>query len=150
MASTELKYNPETGWFTRGTKRAGSLDYTSGYRKIMWRKESYKEHRLAWYFYHGEWPVGQIDHINEVKDDNRACNLRDVNQTTNMYNKTKAYKNNPTGYLGVAFSGNKFQARLRVNNKLLYLGTYTSAEEAHQVYMEMKDKYITEALDRGP
>lgn len=139
METTTLIYNPTTGWFTRNGKRAGSSDCCKGYRQVMWNSKLYKEHRLAWFFHYGEWPNQQIDHINEIKDDNRIINLRDVCQTVNMYNKSSAYKPNKTKYLGVGVSGNKYQARIRVNKKLIYLGTFETAQQANCVYTEFKD-----------
>jgi hypothetical protein len=149
LARAPLIYNPETGWFTRKGKRAGASDCCKGYRRIMYESKVYKEHRLAWYFHYGVWPENQIDHINGIKDDNRIENLRDVSQTINMYNKVNAYETNPTGYLGVATSGKKYQARLKVDSKLLYLGTYDTPEEAHKVYMEVKQVHAKEALEQS-
>ena len=131
-------YDPITGYFTRNGKRAGSSDCTKGYRKIMYRGKQYKEHRLAWYLSYGYWPLNQIDHINSIKDDNRLSNLRDVSQTINMYNKQKAHRQNNTNILGVAKSGSKFQARIRVDNRLVYLGTYETAELAGEAYCNYK------------
>jgi hypothetical protein len=111
----------------------------------MFKGKRYKEHILAWFFYHGSWPTGQIDHINGIKDDNRICNLRDVTQSKNMYNKKKAHKNSTTGFLGVSRSGRKFTARLGTVRGLIHLGTFETAEEAHSAYMEFKD--LVQAMD---
>ena len=46
----------------------------------------YRAHRVIWALVHGEWPEGQIDHINGVRDDNRLENLRVV---TNQDNQKK-------------------------------------------------------------
>jgi hypothetical protein len=48
----------------------------SGYREIEVRGERYKASRLAWFWVHGEWPAGQIDHINHELGDDRIENLR--------------------------------------------------------------------------
>ncbi|MBL7599406.1 HNH endonuclease, partial [Escherichia coli] len=35
-------------------------------------------HRLAWWWVYGEWPTGEIDHINHDRSDNLcAFNIRD-------------------------------------------------------------------------
>lgn len=46
-------------------------------------------HRVLYAIHHGRWPAGVIDHINGVKDDNRAINLRDVPQSENGKNRAK-------------------------------------------------------------
>lgn len=145
MSLSHLTYDPDTGHFYRNNERAGTPDCTKGYRQIMWKGVMYKEHRLAWFFHTGKWPENQIDHINGIKDDNRIANLRDVSQTINMYNKQAAYCNSKTGYLGVSFSGKKYVARIRVNKKLIHLGTFDTPELAHQHYMEFKN--LVETLD---
>lgn len=139
MEISNLTYNPEEGVFYRGNHRAGGSDCSKGYRRIMYNGKRYKEHVLAWYFYYGIWPSNQIDHINGNKSDNRIVNLRDVTQTINMYNKQKAHKNSMTGYLGVSQNRSRYVARIRVKDKLIYLGSYSTPEEAQQHYMEFKD-----------
>lgn len=145
-----VEYLPEKGRFKRKLQTAqykkediaGSYDCTKGYRRLMVDKKVYKEHILVWFYHHGTWPTKQIDHINGIKDDNRIENLRDVCQTVNMYNKTKAHSHNKsTGVLGVTRSGNKFYPRLRVKDKLIHLGTFTSLEEAQKTYLEFKSLY---------
>ena len=46
-----------------------------------------KAHRVVWAHFHGMWPIGEIDHINRVRDDNRIVNLRDVSRLENARNK---------------------------------------------------------------
>src|SRR3546814_1788886 len=43
-------------------------------------------HRVAWAIHYGEWPNGQIDHINGDPSDNRIANLRDVSALENARN----------------------------------------------------------------
>jgi len=133
-----LTYDPKSGYFYRNGIRAGGSDFTKGYRRIMWNGKRYKEHILAWYFYYGVWPENQIDHRNGNKADNSIANLRDVSQTVNMYNKLLPHKNNGTRFLGVSASGSKFFARIKVGKKLVYLGTYSTPEEAQQHYFDFR------------
>lgn len=43
--------------------------------------------------------------------------------------------------LGVSKNRNKFQARARLGGKRIYLGTFSTAEEAHQVYTKARLDY---------
>jgi len=137
-----LEYCPDTGWFYRNGERAGGSDYTKGYRRILWNGKRYKEHRLAWYFCTGEWPKGQIDHIDEDKANNKISNLRDVSQTINMYNKSKAHCNNKSKFLGVSKITKGYEARLRIGKHVLYLGIYKTPEEANSVYSKKKKEVM--------
>ena len=46
-----------------------------------------KAHHVAWILSHGAWPDKVIDHINGMKDDNRICNLREVEFRENAANR---------------------------------------------------------------
>lgn len=101
----------------------------------------YTRANLVWLYVTGAWPKHEIDHINSVRDDDRFSNLRDVDRTTNQQNMRSAFRNNKsTGLLGVSTEGRpgKFFARIRANGKSFRLGCYSTAEEAHQVYVDAK------------
>lgn len=135
-----LNYDEQTGIFTRKIsfnnktkvgERACFYD-RKGYLRIMVSHKTYFAHRLAWFYVHGRWPDGQIDHVNEIKDDNRISNLRDVNQTVNKLNTTM-YANNKTGVKGVVHNnrkGKKYKSYIRFDGKLIYLGGYDTIPEA--------------------
>jgi len=59
-----LKYNPNTGIFTRlrSGRIAGGTDTDTKYWRIMISGRLYHAHRLAWYYMTGEWPPSTIDH----------------------------------------------------------------------------------------
>lgn len=153
LASHELKrllhYDPETGVFTRRVTtaphrgRAGDvagMTNDQGYRVIAVHSKQYRAHRLAWLYMTGEWPTGEVDHKNGVRDDNRWDNLRDVPTTINAQNKRRAMSNNKTGLLGASWSEReqKFVARIKVGHKYRSLGQHDTAEAAHAVYVEAK------------
>ena len=141
-----VNYNPETGIFTWKTPRkkvivgtqAGSLD-KEGYIILTINQISYRAHRLAWLYIHGEWPKF-IDHINEIKHDNRICNLRNVTHSENMQNKSKPQSNNTTGYIGVSFNKKRkhYTAVIKINGKTHYLGSFKTAEEANEARQKAK------------
>lgn len=84
----------------------------------------------------------KIDHINGNGLDNRRDNIRLATHTQNMRN-TKLRKNNKTGYKGVMWNTRrrKFQTYITVNSKLIYLGQFDLAEEAHKAYCDAAVKY---------
>ena len=139
---SHLHYNPETGIFTRiklckGTK-VGDIaggKRTDGYVDIRVNGRKYKAHRLAWLYVNDEFPTNQIDHVSGIKDDNRIVNLREATNQQNNFN-TGAYKNNMSGFKGVAFNKarNKWLAKARLNGKVHHLGLFTTPKLASQSY----------------
>jgi len=78
-------------------------------------------------------PLGklQIDHANRNRLDNRKCNLRVVSSRGNSGNKKNKSK---TGYVGVYRGKNRFSAMIRINGKLVHLGSRDTPEEAARLY----------------
>jgi hypothetical protein len=144
-ARTRLEYDASTGkliWKKcRDSNRIGmeakSLD-AAGYVQVNIAGTVVKGHRLAWLLHYGEWPAGDIDHINGVRNDNRIENLRVVSGAVNTQNKRKALPRSKTGVLGVVKVGQRYQANIHHDRKKRYLGTYDTPEQAHQVYVEAK------------
>lgn len=142
-----LAYDPDTGVFTwrvRSGPRAaaesvaGSLK-SNGYRRIMVCGADCFAHRLAWAHANDRWPAGQIDHIDGNRTNNRIANLRDVPQSINMQNQRAAHSNNKSsGMLGVCADGDRWMARIRVDGKRLYIGTFDTKELAHASYLAAK------------
>lgn len=128
-------YNPETGDFTwrissSSCRPVGSIAGTvdrEGYRIIGVDKRLYRAHRLAWLYVHGEWPLGEIDHINRIKSDNRIENLRVVSGTENQKN-ARLRKDNKSGFTGVRFhkTRKRWEAYITVDQKMLDLGHFGS------------------------
>jgi len=106
---------------------AGSLN-SKGYVVITINGTTYRAHRLIWLGKTGKFPQ-QIDHWNRIKSDNSWNNLRDVSQSQNMQN-TGIRKDNTSGVKGVGFSNGKWNARIKHLNKNIYLGRFSSFEEA--------------------
>ncbi len=106
-----LTYHPDTGRFTRrirhcnavraGDDVAGSA-HDLGYRMISVDGEQYLAHRLVWLYSYGEWPVGDVDHENRDKADNRLANLRLATRSQNCFNR-RIRSDNTTGYSNVLF-----------------------------------------------
>lgn len=89
----------------------------------------------------GGWPRFTIDHINGDGSDNRWANLRDVPLFVNQQNMRKprgGQRTNKIGVLGVTQVGRRFSARLSVDKRTTYLGTFDTPEEAHAAYLAAK------------
>lgn len=146
-----LDYDQNTGIFTwklrpsncvKAGDRAGSLD-VQGYRRLQVCGVLHAEHRLAWLYVHGRWPTQLLDHINGKRSDNRIINLRECDDALNGQNRRDARKDNKIGLIGVSMRTNRtgtvsFRARIRVNHAMTNIGSFATAEDAHQAYVAAK------------
>lgn len=123
-------------WNTRyAGKECGTID-DKGYRRILIRfagRPPFKirAHRLAWFISFGALPLGEIDHINQQKLDNRIANLRDVTNSINQRNVARK-ANNTSGVTGVTWhkQRGKWCAQASVNGKHCHLGLFDELNEA--------------------
>lgn len=161
-----LHYNPETGVFTwkhrddqdreqdnlswnkrYANTRSGTISSNGGYRHICIDGIVRRASRLAWLYMTGEWPVGEVNHINGIRSDDRFANLRDVTPTQRSQN-TRGKIKNRAGLKGVIERQYKhitrYQTDIRVNGKKIYLGSYDTAEEAYAAYCKAATQYFGE------
>lgn len=145
----QLHYNEDTGIFTRikiiknSHAKIGDVagnSHHSGYVFIRVNGKLHQAHRLAFLYMTGNFPVDCTDHINGIKNDNSWRNLREATRSQNMKNRVMT-KGNKTGYIGVFENGKRFNAVARLNGSPNYLGTFKTAEEAHDVYLEFAKKH---------
>ena len=137
-----LDYDPETGVFTARVARSSNLPVGAragsvtvrGYVNIHVCNKVYYAHRLAWFYVHGRWPNGHLDHINRVASDNRIANLREATRPQNMAN-TPVRSHNKSGKKGVAKHHHKWVASICKHGRKVHLGSFGSAEEAHAAYV---------------
>lgn len=139
-----LDYSPETGqfrWkvtrnarFARAGDVAGSLD-RHGYRQIKIDGRLHLAHRLAWLWKYGEWPEGDLDHINLNADDNRIANLRLATRSENHANR-RARVDSKSGLKGVHFEKARgcWIAHIVWRGKRRKIGRFATAEEAYDAY----------------
>jgi len=113
LTQEELKemfeYNPQSGIFTskvkQGKLKAGRVVGTTDKTRYLFthiKGKKYSLHRLAFLYMTGSFPKHSVDHLNRVRDDNRWENLRDVDQSVNMRNRT-INSNNKAGVKGVFY-----------------------------------------------
>ena len=149
LTQAELKeylyFNPESGIFTHIKTRSGAVKTGSiagysnpkGYVTIEIKGSAYQAHRLAWLYTYGAMPNLHIDHINQIKSDNRIINLREATNAENKRN-VGIKSTNKTGFKGVSFHkmSGKYQSHACFNGKGYYLGLYLTPEEASNAYQD--------------
>lgn len=146
-----MNYTQETGAFTwvmppknhGRLKAAEAGSRTTGYVLIKLDGRKYKAHRLAWLFVHGDWPNGEIDHINGNPFDNRISNLRIATSAQNQANRRRnENKQYPKG-VRILPSG-RFNARITVSKRLINIGVYETAADASTAYLKAATDYYGE------
>lgn len=110
--------------------KAGSLG-TNGYWYVSVQHKKFLLHRLIWLYHHGYLPK-YLDHKDGNPLNNDIKNLRECNLSQNLANaKCKTKSGLPKG---VIRNGKNFGARLKVNGKKHWLGTYHTVELAKECY----------------
>jgi len=100
-----------------------------GYWYIGVGGKQYPAHRLAWFYVHGKWPNGDIDHINRIRDDNRIVNLRDTTTSKNLHNSL-GY--GASGVKGVSYNARDkiWKAEIQVDYVTYRLGSFKNKDDA--------------------
>jgi len=157
-----LEYNQDTGIFVwksrpswmfrsaRSKKAWHSKHYgkqalnkrTDGYIAIKVDVKTYRAHRLAWLYVYGEWPNGEIDHKNHIRDDNRMCNLRDVTRSENQKNAS-IRKDNTSEVTGVSWykTYEKWVVQIVLSGNKTTLGYFNDKFEAICCRKSADNKY---------
>jgi len=146
-----LHYDPETGVFTRVKtgKVSGHVDVV-GYCTLGIDYKIYKAHRLAWLYVYGVWPSDMVDHINNVKSDNRIINLREANNTQNQHNQTIS-STSKTGVKNVHYNKKhkKYVGMFTYNCEKIYCGMFEKIEDANSAVILKRIEYHKEYANHG-
>lgn len=120
-----LIWRLDKGRIKKGTI-AGSPD-SKGYIAVKFNQKLYRLHRLIW-LWHGKELPEQLDHIDRNPKNNHIENLRPATPSQNQWNTSKADN-------GVSWhkASKKWRARIKINNKEIYLGVYANYDEAKQI-----------------
>lgn len=132
-------YNPETGEFFRKPRKVGYKSLKGknrDYPLIMVTVGvglSFYAHRLAWFYMTGNWPLEEIDHINNDSLDNRWSNLREATRSENTRN-TNINSKNTSGFTGAYWANDHKHWFSRIGKRGGYLGSFKTAREAGDAY----------------
>lgn len=148
-----LHYNPDTGvftwlwradgpaqWNTRWVgKVAGARSKAADGRVYLYigiDGQRFKAHRLAFLYMEGMWPADLIDHEDTDGINNAWRNLREADDAQNQANARRS-KANTSGFKGASFCkrSGRFQATITYGGRNKNLGSYDTAEAAHEAYM---------------
>lgn len=137
-----LNYNPLTGIvvYQKSGKEAGGIT-SSGYLRFKHQKETWPMHRIIYKMVYGV-DCDRIDHENHNRLDNRLENLKNVDNTGNLRNRS-IFSNNTSGVMGVSFivSRQKWQATICHNGVGINLGRFKTKEEAISVRKQAELNY---------
>ncbi len=154
-------YNPETGEFRWRIKSRGKV--AGGGRGIQpgdpagskcsgklggWRLKAlgaeYPAGVVAFVIVKGRWPVGDVDHEDRDRMNNRWKNLREGMRSQNQANRGNFPHSSPHKGVGYDKQTGKWRARIRVSGKLIDLGRFADLEVAHSVYLEAARRHFGE------
>jgi len=114
-----------------------------GYRHGSLDKTYIRLHRAVWALTYGEWPEGEVDHIDGDRLNNDITNLRVVSASGNQRNQ-KRRKNNTSGLVGVSWYKpyKKWRATISVGKgRSKHLGYFDSIEDAAAAWEKARQEY---------
>ena len=137
-------FSTDRGWSSYNARFSGNPaggPASRGYLRVFVDGSSFLVHRIIYKLIHGLDPE-QIDHINGVRDDNRASNLRSVTGQVNHQN-IKLPANNTSGIIGVNWSKQKLKWRaiIRADGKDIHIGSFDDIEDAAAARLAAEIKY---------
>jgi hypothetical protein len=149
-------YNPSTGIFTWKkeptiTRRIGKVAGTKCNGYVFIGVPGFGQlgaHRLAWIYSHGITIGGaEIDHIDGDPSNNAITNLRLATSSQQKQNK-RTQSNNRSGLKGAFYhachKGKKWRSQIKVGDRLIFLGYFHTAQEAHEAYCAAAPIYFGE------
>lgn len=137
-----LRYSKSSGLFYKsGTNIIRHGHKLNGYRAFKINGKVYYAHRLAWFLVTGRWQR-EIDHKNGERWDNRWSNLREATSQQNSFNRKSISKyGKGVIFVNDSFRRKPYAAKIVINGKPIYLGYFSSPQEAHVAYKAAAKMY---------
>ncbi len=149
-----LDYDPVTGIFRWkvSASRVNIGDQAGSHARkyiligMRWYGQLFA-HRLAWLHFYGKAPAGEIDHIDGNPANNAIANLREATSSQQKMNK-RVQSNNRSGLKGAYFhacrTGKQWRSQIKVGRRLIFLGYFDTAEQAHDAYTAASKVHFAE------
>ena len=127
---TRLSTGNKLKFFLIGKKKNNQQYYG-----ISFKKSGLRVHRLFFYWKYGYLP-DLVDHKDRNKLNNNIENLRELTKSENNKNADKRKNGATSKHKGVSWNKNerKWEARLKLNGKYLFLGYFNNEDDAGQAY----------------
>ena len=93
----------------------------------------FTESNVAWFFYHNEWPLHEVDHIDGNPQNNLKENLRKATRSEQCQNRIAGKHNRKNKGVYKRNYGDRWSAQIWLNGVCKNLGTFSSEEEAIKV-----------------
>ncbi len=151
-----LRYEPDSGlWIWLQNRRGGGGVHAGdiagrlcgdGYWQVYVEGHCYQAHRLAVFYMTGLWPIGQIDHDDLDKSNNRWVNIRPATPSQQRGN-TRLPKANTSGLKWVTWNRKSKKWQACVRHK--YLGVFDCPYAAHERALSEAINYYGDEFARA-
>lgn len=133
----------------RNGARAGHI-LNNGYLAVSVIGTRALVHRVVWAIHFGEWPSGDIDHIDNDKTNNRISNLRIATRSENGMN-TRLRRDNSTGVKSVVYNKRNmnYRARLVKEHKAIEVGSFATIQDAEKAVKLARKKIHGDFCNHG-
>jgi hypothetical protein len=120
-----------------------------GYRLIGIDYGRYRGSRLAWLYITGEWPDGQVDHIDRIRTNDSWDNLRLATAKQNQENRSVP-SGSLSGIKGVLWQPDRRRwiAQITNNGKSHNLGRFTRLEDAIAARQKAESELFTHGCSK--
>jgi len=130
-AATSIRWNRRfSGKLAGGPHKEGYIAITL---TLMGCRQVVLAHRVLWFMAHGEFPT-TVDHINGVRTDNRAVNMRAASYSDNNANRPALSAERLKGATLDKRTG-RYVAQISRDGRNKFLGRFNTEAEAHAAYI---------------